>query len=132
MASSVDAIKYKVNHVLYSGKTAITFRTFQNHLVEKGILSGEQLEQHDNLIDELFYEWRMGFQAQYSEHHQQLPMSLQTPESLSPRAAPPNTVTSSPPKDAQTVTDVEMLREAVASINPSVSQNSPPLPVIND
>lgn len=132
MASSVDAIKHKVNHVLYSRKTAITFRTFQNHLVEKGILSDEQLELHHKLIDGLFCEWRTGFHAQHSEHHPRLLISPQTPQSLSPQAALPNTFTSFPPKDAQTAPDVEMLKEAVASINPSVSQNSPPFPVIND
>lgn len=132
MASSVEAIKHKINHVLYSRKSAITSRTFQNHLVEKGILSDEQLEQHHKLIDELFWEWRTGFYAQHSEHHQRLPMSPQTPKSLPPQAAPRHKFISSPPEDTQTATDVEMLKEAVASINSSVSQNSPPLPVMND
>ncbi|KAG6364451.1 hypothetical protein INS49_006052 [Diaporthe citri] len=107
--------RHKVNRFLYSRETAINFRGFQNDLVAKEILCDDDLDQHHGLIDALFLDWRTGFEAEHTnDRQQQMLTSPQTPESFPPQAALP------PPQedDAPTATIVEMLEQALESIDP--------------
>lgn len=132
MASPVDLVNYKVNKFLYSRHTPMTFRECGNCLVERQILSDEEVEYHHDEIRSLHLAWKAGFEAQHGSNHQPQPMDPPTPESLAPHAAPSNISPSSCPEGTWEATDRAGVKEALGKIDPEVNHNGPPLLKIDD
>lgn len=121
MACPMDAIRFRVRQALYSGSSAIAFRAFFNRLVDEGILSDEQLDQHHAEINSLYHEWQTGSQVQQCQKNQHMPLS---PKPLPPLGIPPLIVTSSPPSgDVWTDRSTEELKTAILSIHTSVGHS---------